>query len=57
MYATGTEFHADSRTRPTQYWQAEDLSLRALMKQIDAGSVKVGNVDPVEDPVPQADGK
>lgn len=29
----------------------------ALMKQIGAGSVKVGNVDPVEDPVPQADGK
>lgn len=43
--STGTEFYADSRTRPADYWQAEDLSLRALMKQIGAGKVKVGDVD------------
>jgi hypothetical protein len=49
LQATGTEFYADSRTRPTEYWQAEDLSLGALMKRIGAGEVKVGDVDVVKD--------
>lgn len=49
LKSTGTEFYADNRTRPTEYWQAEDLSLGTLMKQIGAGKVKVGNVDVVKD--------
>lgn len=58
LYATGTEFYSDSRTRPAQYWSAEDLSLRVLMKQIGSGKVNVGNVDVVKDPAPPAvDGK
>ena len=57
VHATGAEFYADSRTRPPQYWQAEDLSLRELINQIGAGKVNVGNVDLVKDPVPPADGR
>lgn len=50
LRSTGTEFYRDDRTRPTEYWQAEDVNLVALMKQIDAGTVRVRDVDVVRDP-------
>jgi hypothetical protein len=40
----GTEYYADNRTRPAAYWQGEDLSLKALLRQIGAGQVNVGEV-------------
>ena len=40
----GTEYYAANRTRPAAYWQGEDLSLKALLRQIGAGQVNVGEV-------------
>jgi hypothetical protein len=42
--AMGTQFYDDSRSRPGPYWKAQDLALDALMKQIGAGTVNVGQV-------------
>lgn len=39
---TGAELYADHRTRPAAYWQGEDLSVTALLKQIGRGRVEVG---------------
>ncbi|MBF6026049.1 sel1 repeat family protein [Lysobacter niastensis] len=53
--STGTEFYADSRTRPGAYWKAEDVSLKALLKQVGAGRVDVGEVKKVEAPATTGD--
>lgn len=47
--STGTEYYAANRTRPAAYWQGEDLSLKALLRQIGAGQVNVGEVRKVPD--------
>lgn len=52
--STGGEYYAANRTRPTAYWEAEDLSVRNLLKQIGAGKVNVGEVKKVPD-APAAD--
>lgn len=46
----GSQFYADHRTRPAQYWQAQDLSLDALIRRIGAGEVNVGQVRKVQPP-------
>jgi len=46
----GTDFHADSRSRPEAYYKAQDLSLDALMKRIGAGTVDIGEVRKVRTP-------
>jgi len=48
--AMGTQFYADNRSRPDQYWATQDLSLDALMKRIGAGTVNVGEVRKVQSP-------
>lgn len=45
----GTEYYAANRARPAAYWQGEDLSLKALLRQIGAGQVNVGEVRKVPD--------
>lgn len=47
-YAAGEAFYAAERTRPGDYWQAEDRMLRALL-----GAVKVGEIEIVRPPEAQ----
>ena len=57
MWTTGTEQYADHRTRPAAYWQSEDLSVGALLKQIGAGRVEVGPARRADDPAGADDGR
>jgi hypothetical protein len=45
--STGTEYYAAHRTRPDAYWKAEDKNLHALLRQIGAGKVVVGEASKV----------
>lgn len=55
--AMGTDFYADSRTRPDAYWKSEDTDLRALLKRIGQGQVNIGEVRKVGADAKPADGE
>lgn len=46
--STGNAYYGADRTRADAYWQAENLSMRALLKRIGSGRVDVGEVRKVE---------